>query len=112
LCVEFDSNFSDILPQCYTLNPYGTRVKYPDEIDVDEIKMCQATLAVKAIQSFPPIFLVHSRIKAEYSQQYTVNSVSAVTTELPKQKETGLDCSAPSKLVFQRPSTKGYEIII
>jgi hypothetical protein len=101
LCAEFDSSFSDILPHCYTLNPYGARVKYPDEIDVDEIKMIQAIAAARAIQI--SIVDVHSKTKAEYSQMYTATTVSAVTTVLPKQNGANSDSSAPTKPLPPKP---------
>jgi HEPN domain-containing protein len=96
LCAEFDQSFSNISLHCYTLNPYGIRVRYPDEIDLDEIKMRQAIIAAKAIQIFPAIVVVHSKIKAEYSQKYTVTTVSAVTRVLPKQDGANSESSAPN----------------
>jgi hypothetical protein len=102
LCVEFDSSFSDISPHCYTLTLMGHE-KYPDEIDVDEIKMLQVIAAAKAIQIFPSIVVVHSKTKAEYSQMYTATTVSAVTTVLLKQNGANSDSSAPTRPLPPKP---------
>ena len=37
LCMKYDSTFSDILDMCSGLIPYAVTVRYPNELDVDEI---------------------------------------------------------------------------
>jgi HEPN domain-containing protein len=36
LCIAQDSGFSILLPHCVFLNPYGVKVRYPNELAIDE----------------------------------------------------------------------------
>jgi HEPN domain-containing protein len=63
LCAEHDKAFTAMVPHCTALNVYGVRVKYPDEMEVDERKARQAIADAQAIQSFEPIAATRAAIE-------------------------------------------------
>jgi hypothetical protein len=69
------------------VNPYGVRVKYPDEIVVDARDARQAIADAQAIQAFGPIATVRATLEAEYKEQYTVSQATAVTENRPAVEE-------------------------
>ncbi|MDR1328348.1 MAG: HEPN domain-containing protein [Oscillospiraceae bacterium] len=82
-CCDFDKSFNTLLPICDNLNPYGIRVKYPDEIEVDENEAGQAIADAEAIQAFEPIAAVRTALEAEHRKQYTVTQATATAKSKP-----------------------------
>jgi HEPN domain-containing protein len=77
-CSSFDESFNEILRVCDNLNPYGVRVKYPDEIEVSEIEARQAIADAEAIQAFAPIVAVRASLEADYKENMLITEVSAI----------------------------------
>jgi HEPN domain-containing protein len=77
-CCDLDKFFNALLPICDNLNPYGIRVKYPDEIEVGENEASQAIADAEAIQAFEPIAAVRTALEAEYREQYAVTQTTAI----------------------------------
>ena len=63
-CAEYDKAFDALVPHCVNLNVYGVRVRYPDEIEVDESKARQAIADAQTLQSFEPIVSVRAEVEA------------------------------------------------
>ena len=37
ICMKHDNTFSEIIDACADLTPYGVAVRYPNELDVDDV---------------------------------------------------------------------------
>jgi HEPN domain-containing protein len=78
LCANFDKSFETLIPICNNLNPYGVRVKYPDEIVIDEQEAKQSIADAQAIQAFEPIAVVRTAIETEYKKQHFVTEATVI----------------------------------
>ncbi|MDR2615518.1 MAG: HEPN domain-containing protein [Oscillospiraceae bacterium] len=83
MCEDYDSSFSEIMTQCNNLNPYGVRVKYPDEVIVDERAARQAIADARTVQAFEPVTTIRAALEADYKEHCTVTQVTAITGETP-----------------------------
>jgi HEPN domain-containing protein len=83
MCEDYDSRFSEIADQCARLNPYGVRVKYPDELVIDERDAMQAIADARAIQGFEPIAAVRAALEADREEHYTVIETTATAGNNP-----------------------------
>ena len=52
LCVGFDSSFGELMDDCVVLTPYATKVRYPDEIEIDEQDAKSALQKAERILTF------------------------------------------------------------
>jgi HEPN domain-containing protein len=92
MCEDYDSRFAEIAEQCARLNPYGVRVKYPNELVIDESDVKQAIADARAIHEFEPIAAVRAALETDRKEHYTVTETTATADSRPiagKQQEPG-----------------------
>jgi HEPN domain-containing protein len=87
LCAEYDGAFAALVPHCTALNAYGVRVKYPDEIEVDERKACQAIADAQAIQSFEQITATRAEALAVHKKNFDTSIVATVSDSASEKAE-------------------------
>jgi HEPN domain-containing protein len=77
MCEDYDPRFSEIAGPCSRLNPYGVRVKYPDELAIDARDAKQAITDAQAIQEFEAIATVRAALEADRKAHYTAIETKA-----------------------------------
>jgi HEPN domain-containing protein len=78
LCEDYGVSFSEIIAPCSRLNPYGVRVKYPDEIDIDERNAAQAISDAETVASFAPIAEMRKALETEHRKEYDIAEIARI----------------------------------
>jgi hypothetical protein len=87
LCAEYDQAFITLIPHCFALNAYGVRVKYPDEIEVDERKANQAISDAQTVLMFNPIVTIRAEIENEYAKDVLVTHAQVTKINDPEKSD-------------------------
>jgi HEPN domain-containing protein len=83
LCTKYDVTFAEIYTYCQKLNIYGIRIKYPDEIIVDEHMVRRAISDAQSVKNFETLAKVQYALQAEYKEQFAVTRAEETTVSRP-----------------------------
>jgi HEPN domain-containing protein len=79
LCISTDSSFNLISSECQRLNLFGVKVKYPNEVFLDQEVVRQAIVDAETIYNFEPLVYAFAKAKDDYQINFTQSKFSAMT---------------------------------